>query len=274
MHAPAPMYEMEKPCTFYGEDPARQPFHVSFYDIHVRILLGKRQKFVREHDMARLLIVDDDPHLRKLVHTYAQAERYDCDEAESGHAALEKMQGTPYDLIVLDVMMPGMDGFAALGEIRKQHQTPVIMLTARDEEYDKLLGFTLGADDYVSKPFSPKELMARVGAVLKRSHRALSGEMQYGSLCIHQGARSVTLDGKPLSMTPKEFDLLVVLAQHERLVLSREQLLEKVWGYNYLGDARTVDTHIKSLRDHLGSMRKIIQTAWGVGYKFEYNEDA
>lgn len=223
--------------------------------------------------MMRLLIVDDDPHLRKLVRTYAEAERYDCDEAESGQVALEKVQATQYNLIVLDVMMPGMDGFATLGEIRKQSQMPVIMLTARDEEYDKLLGFTLGADDYVPKPFSPKELMARVGAVLKRSHKTLSGEMRFGRLCIHQGARSVTIDEATLSMTPKEFDLLVVLAQHEHLVLTREQLLEKVWGYNYLGDTRTVDTHVKSLRDHLGELRKTVQTAWGVGYKFEYNED-
>ena len=148
----------------------------------------------------------------------------------------------------------------------------MIMLTARDEEYDKLLGFNLGVDDYVSKPFSPKELMARVGAVLKRSS-ASPGQvetLQYGDLCISPKYHSVTAKGEKIALPPKEFDLLLKLAQNERVVLSREKLLESVWGYNYFGDVRTVDTHIKSLREHLGEYRRTIHTVWGVGYKFEY----
>lgn len=224
--------------------------------------------------MAKLLIVDDDMHLRRLVLTYARSEKHECDEAGGGQTALDMLQLSQYDLIILDVMMPGMDGFDVLSKIRVFSQTPVIMLTARDEEYDKLLGFNLGADDYVPKPFSPKELMARVAAVLKRAGAKTAGNLQFGKLCISQQARSVTFEGKHVNMTPKEFDLLLVLAQNDHIVMSREQLLEKVWGYNYFGDVRTVDTHIKSLRDHLGDMRKVIHTAWGVGYKFEYSENA
>lgn len=222
--------------------------------------------------MSKLLVVDDDTYLRKLVVTYAQAEGYGCDTAGDGLEALKMVHATSYDLIILDVMMPGMDGFDTLSEIRGFTQMPVIMLTARDEEYDKLLGFGLGADDYVPKPFSPKELMARVSAVLKRAGAKSAGELRFGKLAIFPQARSVTYDDNPLNMTPKEFDLLLVLAQNDRIVLTRQQLLEKVWGYNYFGDIRTVDTHIKSLRDHLGGLRGVIQTAWGVGYKFDCSE--
>lgn len=224
--------------------------------------------------MPKLLIVDDDTHLRKLVLTYGEVEGYICDEAENGLVALQKIQGNAFDLMLLDVMMPGMDGFETLAAIREHSQVPVIMLTARDEEYDKLLGFNLGADDYVPKPFSPKELMARIGAVLKRSGaRQAVGKLCFGDLCIWPEARRVTLLEKALSLTPKEFDLLVTLVRNEQIVMKREQLLESVWGYQYMGDARTVDTHIKSLRDHLGQYRKHIQTVWGVGYKFEYTKE-
>jgi DNA-binding response OmpR family regulator len=144
------------------------------------------------------------------------------------------------------------------------------MLTSRSEEYDKLLGFHLGADDYIPKPFSPKELMARIGAILKRSGNKSSDKLSFDEFCISPGARVVTVGDKELNLPPKEFDLLLYLAQNERLVLSREQLLNRVWGYDYYGDVRTLDTHIKSLREHLGEYRKLIQTAWGVGYKFEY----
>lgn len=225
--------------------------------------------------MPRLLIVDDDIHLRKLVLTYGEAEGFLCEEAENGQTALEKAESTGYDLILLDVMMPGMDGFETLGKIRTHSQVPVIMLTARDEEYDKLQGFHLGADDYVPKPFSPKELMARVHAVLKRSGaKDADTALQYGTLCIQLRARSATMAGKALSLTPKEFDLLATLAQNEHIVMTREQLLDKVWGYQYIGVARTVDTHVKTIRDQLGAYRNIIQTVWGVGYKFEYHEEA
>lgn len=223
--------------------------------------------------MPKMLIVDDDVHLRKLVLTYAQMENFQCREAESGRQALELLRQGEADIIILDVMMPGMDGFETLSELRKFSQAPVIMLTARGEEYDKLLGFNLGADDYVSKPFSPKELMARVGAVLKRSGRKPDGRLIFGGLAIEPEARAVTVDGKAVALPPKEFDLLLKLAENERMVFSREQLLDKVWGFDYFGDPRTVDTHIKSLREHLGAYRKVIETVWGVGYKFEYCEE-
>lgn len=208
--------------------------------------------------MQKLLIVDDDLHLRKLVLTYADVSGYRCDEATSGAEALEKMSAAAYDLILLDVMMPGIDGFEVLGKIRERSEVPVIMMTARNEEYDKLLGFHLGVDDYIAKPFSPKELMARVGAVLKRAGRKAGDALEFGSLSISPGARTVSIAGKPLSIPPKEFELLLKLAQNERIALSRDRLLESVWGYEYLGDTRTVDTHIKSLREHLGEYRNAL----------------
>lgn len=226
--------------------------------------------------MAQILIVDDDARLRKLVRTYAELDGFECVEAADGLDALEKLTGKEFGLVILDVMMPGLDGFETLERIRKKSNVPVIMLTARGEEYDKLLGFKLGVDDYVSKPFSPRELMARAAAVLRRNGTKTeeASVMQYGDLSICPGFRTVTLKEKVLSLPPKEFDLLLKLAQNERIVLRREQLLEAIWGYSYYGDGRTVDTHIKSLRDHLGPYRIIIQTVWGVGYKFEYNEHA
>ena len=220
--------------------------------------------------VGKILIVDDDIHLRKLVLTYAELEGFQCEEAETGQKAIDKVKSMQFDIIVLDVMMPGLDGFETLGEIRRDSQVPVIMLTSRSEEYDKLLGFNLGADDYVPKPFSPKELMARVGAVLKRSGSKSGNKLTFGDLCISPESRTVTAGERVLNLPPKEFALLLYLARNERHVLSRDQLLNKVWGYGYYGDARTVDTHIKSLREHLGDYRKVIQTAWGVGYKFEY----
>ena len=221
----------------------------------------------------RLLIVDDDLHLRKLVRTYAQLEQFQCEEAVNGQEALKLLAAHPFDMVVLDVMMPGLSGFETLSQIRKTSQVPVIMLTARSEEYDKLLGFKLGVDDYVSKPFSPKELMARIGAVLKRSNSPNPNRtLDFGELSISPESRTVILRGQNMALPPKEFDLLLKLAQNERIVLSREQLLETIWGYSYCGDSRTVDTHVKSLRDHLGDYRNVIQTVWGVGYKFEYGK--
>ena len=221
----------------------------------------------------RLLIVDDDLHLRKLVRTYAQLEQFQCEEAVNGQEALKLLAAHPFDMVVLDVMMPGLSGFETLSQIRKTSQVPVIMLTARSEEYDKLLGFKLGVDDYVSKPFSPKELMARIGAVLKRSNSPNPNRtLDFGELSISPESRTVILRGQNIALPPKEFDLLLKLAQNERIVLSREQLLETIWGYSYCGYSRTVDTHVKSLRDHLGDYRNVIQTVWGVGYKFEYGK--
>lgn len=222
--------------------------------------------------MAKILIVDDDLHLRKLVRTYAELEDFTCEEAQNGFEALEKLRGGNFDMIVLDIMMPGLDGFETMEELRKWTQIPVILLTARDEEYDKLLGFHLGADDYVSKPFSPKELIARIKAVMKRVDKKQDEPIEYGELRVETAARTASLGGQALSLTPKEFDLLTVLVRNEHLVLSREQLLQQVWGYDYYGDVRTVDTHIKTLREQLGPYRKWIRTVWGVGYQFEYRE--
>lgn len=220
--------------------------------------------------MSKLLIVDDDIRLRKLVRTYGEVEHYECDEAADGLAALEKLQDDHFDLVILDVMMPGLDGFETLERIRKTSEIPVIMLTARNEEYDKLTGFGLGVDDYVSKPFSPKELMARVGAVLKRNGRKMSVlSYQYKELEIHPDSRTASISGKELSLAPKEFDLLLELAKNPGTVMRRDKLLQDVWGYSYCGDGRTVDTHVKSVRDRLGPYRSMIQTVWGVGYKFD-----
>jgi len=220
--------------------------------------------------MSKLLIVDDDIRLRKLVRTYGEVEHYECDEAADGLAALEKLQDNTFDLVILDVMMPGLDGFETLERIRKTSEIPVIMLTARSEEYDKLTGFGLGVDDYVSKPFSPKELMARVGAVLKRNGKKNSVlSYKYKELEIHPDSHTASIAGKELVLAPKEFDLLLELAKNPGTVMKRDKLLQDVWGYTYCGDGRTVDTHVKAVRDRLGPYRSMIQTVWGVGYKFD-----
>lgn len=223
--------------------------------------------------MPNMLIIDDDLHFRNLVRTYGEVEGFHCQEAENGECALKIALKNSFDILVLDVMMPDMDGFDVLKEIRRTSQVPVIMLTARGEEYDKLKGFELGADDYISKPFSPKELMARIGAILRRSKKSQTDTISFGQLTIDPASRTVALHGQKINLPPKEFDLLLKLSQNERVVLSREKLLQTVWGYHYYGDVRTVDTHIKSLREHLGQYRKLIQTVWGVGYKLEYTEE-
>lgn len=218
----------------------------------------------------KLLIVDDDIHLRNLVKTYAEREGFLCVEAKNGDEAIHAVERQSFDMIVLDVMMPVRDGFETLSEIRGICAAPVIMLTARNEEYDRLYGFDLGADDYVAKPFSPKELMARIKAIMKRSFGMTDGIMKFGSLEVNSKLRTVTLDGSEIFLTPKEFELLLYMARHNRIVLKREQLLNNVWGFDYCKDVRTLDTHVKSLRERLGEARKLIVTVWGVGYKFEY----
>lgn len=222
--------------------------------------------------MQKILIVDDDTHMRALVKTYAEIEGYLCFEASDGKETLEKLTNHSFDLILLDVMMPGKDGFQTLSEIRGSCNTPVIMITARKEEYDKLFGFNLGADDYIAKPFSPKELMARIKAVLKRSSQFQFEKIVYGDLEVNVFSHTVMIKGNPLPLTPKEFDLLVYLTKNNHIALSRESILEGVWGFDYFGDTRTVDTHIKSLRERLGDYRELIQTVWGVGYKFDYED--
>ena len=219
--------------------------------------------------MRRILIVDDDTHIRVLVRTYAETEGYECVEAEDGEAALEAAQSSAFDLILLDVMMPGIDGFEVLARLRKSCDTPVIMLTARKEEYDKLYGFGLGADDYVPKPFSPRELMARVGAVIRRGRTKEMGVLKFGPLEISEQSRSIRVDGRDVPLTPKEFDLLLYMAKNAGMALDRDRLLKNVWGFDYYGDTRTVDTHVKSLREHLGPCRRMISTVWGIGYRFD-----
>ncbi len=226
--------------------------------------------------MSKLLIVDDEVNIRAVVREYAEFEEYEVDEAENGMEAVEKCRKNDYDLIIMDVMMPKLDGYSASKEIKKHKNTPIIMLSARGEEYDKLFGFEIGVDDYVVKPFSPKELMARVKAVLKRgrAENAASKErLKFEGLEIDLAGREVYVNGQKASMTPKEYDLLFYLVRNINLAMTRDKLLEAVWGYDFFGDDRTVDTHIKMLRNSLGEYRKFIVTLRGMGYKFEANAD-
>ena len=221
--------------------------------------------------MAKILIVDDEENIREVVKEYAQLNGYEADEAEDGMQALDMVEKTAYDCVILDVMMPKLDGFSACKQIKKIRNIPVIMLSARQEEYDKLFGFELGVDDYVVKPFSPKELMARVKVVLDRSHKQDHEILKYdnGGLVIDIDGRSVSVDGEKADLTPKEIDLLIFMVQHENVALSRSKLLEEVWDYDYFGDDRTVDTHVKMLRHNLGKYRDHIVTVRGMCYKFE-----
>ncbi len=226
--------------------------------------------------MAKLLIVDDEMHIRDLVQKYATFENYESETAENGLEAIGKVKHNEYDLVIMDIMMPELDGFSAVKEIRKISQVPVIMLSARSEEYDKLYGFDLGIDDYVTKPFSPKELMRRVNAVLTRAtHKnnqesATTNEVwQYKNLKIDYSAHIVTINNEKIDLTPKEYELLVYLIKNQNIAVRREQLLEKVWGYDYYGDDRTLDTHMKSLRKKIGEYANCIITIRRVGYRFE-----
>ena len=221
--------------------------------------------------MAKILVVDDEIKIREIIKEYAEFEGYEVAQAEDGMQAVEMVKNQDFDIIIMDVMMPKLDGYSACKEIRKIKQIPVIMLSARGEEYDKLFGFEIGVDDYVVKPFSPKELMARVRAVLNRASASQHTEdvIKYEGLEINFTAREVKIDGKKVSMTPKEYDLLFYLVKNMNIALSREKLLEEVWGFDFYGDDRTVDTHIKMLRNSLGKYRNLIVTLRGMGYKFE-----
>jgi len=223
--------------------------------------------------MYKILVVDDEVNIRRVVREYAEFEGYEVAEAENGMEAVEMVKSEDFDLIVMDIMMPKLDGFSTCKEITKYTTIPVIMLSARGEEYDKLFGFELGIDDYVVKPFSPKELMARIKAVLKRnnvSESTVPEKLVFEGLEIDIAGREVYVDGEKASMTPKEYDLLFYLVKNKNLALTRDKLLEEVWGYDFFGDDRTVDTHIKMLRNSLGQYRKFIVTLRGMGYKFEY----
>lgn len=222
--------------------------------------------------MTRLLIVDDEQKIREVIREYAEFNGYEVEEAADGMTAVNLCKDANFDLIVMDIMMPRLDGFSACKEIRKLKDIPVIMLSARGEEYDKLFGFELGIDDYVVKPFSPKELMARINAVLTRrqaSHPETQAVLTFGGLEINMAARTVSIDGEKVELTPKEYELLFYFVQNKNLALSRDKLLSDVWGYDFFGDDRTIDTHVKNLRNSLGPYRDYIVTLRGVGYKFE-----
>ncbi len=221
--------------------------------------------------MAKILVVDDEAKIRMIIKEYAEFEGYEVEQAADGMEAVDKAKNDSFDIIIMDVMMPRLDGYSAVKEINKDKKTPVIMLSARGEEYDKLFGFEIGVDDYVVKPFSPKELMARIKAVLSRAGGTQKQEdvIKYQGLEINFTAREVVIDGVKANMTPKEYDLLFYLVRNMNIALSREKLLEEVWGFDFYGDDRTVDTHIKMLRNSLGPYRNLIVTLRGMGYKFE-----
>ena len=217
--------------------------------------------------MSKILVVDDEFRIRQIIRKYAEFEGYEVEEAVDGMQAIEICRKKEFDLIIMDVMMPELDGFSACRD------TPIIMLSARGEEYDKIHGFELGSDDYVVKPFSPKELMMRVGAVIKRSGQPGQGQKKdvftYKGLEVDFSARTVTIDGKRAEMTPKEYDLFFYMVRNKGIALTRESLISEVWGYDFFGDERTLDTHIKLLRKSLGPYSKCIVTLRGVGYRFE-----
>lgn len=219
----------------------------------------------------KILVVDDEALIRNVVKEYLEAEHFKVDEAGDGDEAIKLVNNKDYDLIVLDIMMPKKDGFQTMKEIKKIKNIPVIMLSARQEEFDKLIGFDLGIDDYVTKPFSPKELVARVKAITKRYNNE-EDKMIFGSLTLDDKAHEVRIDDKLVTLTPKEYDLLKCFLTNHHIALSREQLLTNIWGYDFYGDDRTVDTHVKTLRQHLGKYGKYIKTIRKVGYKFEYED--
>ena len=230
-------------------------------------------------DQQRILLVDDDPNISHLVRLYLEKEGFAVTEAARGDTALEAFRKETPALVLLDVMLPGLDGLQVLKEIRKTSKAPVIMLTAKDETFDKVLGLELGADDYVTKPFETKELVARVKAVLRRAPAVEEKQaenddtLRFPQLTISLARYEVTYEGRQLEMPPKELEVLYYLASHPNMVFTREQLLERVWGFDFFGDSRTVDVHIKRLREKLPECEKYgweIHTVWRVGYKFEY----
>lgn len=224
--------------------------------------------------MAHVLIIEDDYKIRDIIKTYVKAYGYTFSEASNGQQGLEVWQNGNFDLVLLDVMMPELDGWTVLRVIRESSEVPVILLTARDQERDKLFGFELGVDDYIVKPFSPKELMARVKVALRRVNALQKSEaMDFGPIHIDLAGNQISKSGEVLRLSPKEYELLVFLAQNPQRALSRQQILDKVWGFDFYGDGRTVDTHIKQLREILGPLKHWIVTVWGVGYRFEPEEE-
>ncbi len=222
----------------------------------------------------KILIVDDEEKICEVLKEYAEFEGYEAEFAKDGMQAVSLCRQKDFDAIVMDVMMPKLDGYSACKEIKKQKDIPVLMLSARGEEYDKLFGFEIGIDDYVVKPFSPKEVMARLKVIISRRNKDENDEEKYkfGGLIVDMRGRNVEVDGKKVEMTPKEYDLLFYLVKNKNIALSREKLLSEVWGYDFYGDDRTVDTHIKMLRNSLGDYREYIVTMRGLGYKFEVSD--
>jgi len=221
----------------------------------------------------KILVVDDEEGIRDIIKEYAEAEGYIVIEAIDGVDAMNKFKQESYELVILDIMMPKMDGWKVCREIRKTSQVPIIMLTARGEEYDKLFGFELGVDDYIVKPFSPRELMARakvaMGRRIIKESEPKEKLLVFGGLSLSPEGRDLRIDGVIAALTPKEFDLILYFMENPGIAFSREQLLSAVWGYDYFGDNRTIDTHVKMLREHLGAYRGWLSTVWGVGYKFQ-----
>lgn len=230
--------------------------------------MEKQEGFVMEQ--TKILVVDDEARMRKLVKDFLTIKGYQVIEAGDGEEAVEIFfQQKDIALILLDVMMPKMDGWEVLKTIRLHSKVPIIMLTARGEERDELQGFDLGVDEYISKPFSPKILVARVEAILRRSNHVVGEVMNVGGIEINKAAHQVTIDGKPIELSYKEFELLTYFVENQGIALSREKILNNVWNYDYFGDARTIDTHVKKLRSKLGEKGDYIKTIWGMGYKFE-----
>ena len=222
-----------------------------------------------------ILVVDDEERMRKLIKDFLTNKGYHILEAEDGEKALEIYQENKSKimLILLDVMMPKLDGWSVLRQIRQENkELPIIMLTARGEEQDELFGFELGVDEYISKPFSPKILVARVEAILKRTGKNEKEIKDLGGIQIDKEGRTVSVDGKPIELSLREYELLLYLVQNENIALSRDKILNNVWNYDYFGDARTIDTHVKKLRSKMGEKGEYIKTVWGMGYKFEVDE--
>ena len=228
--------------------------------------------------MYNILVVDDESRIRSIIKKYAEFEGHTVTEAADGMEAVHFCRSAQFDIIIMDIMMPELDGFSACREIRKNSQTPIIMLSARGEEYDKINGFELGIDDYVVKPFSPKELMLRIEAVMKRVNRKFDGSekkentvisIDNGGLRADVTARIVYIDGARVDMSPKEYDLFFYMLKNRNIAISREKFISEVWGYDFFGDVRTLDTHIKLLRKSLGRYAGLIVTLRGVGYRFE-----
>ena len=221
-------------------------------------------------DKLKVLVVDDEARMRKLVRDFLVKQDFEVLEAGDGEKAVEVFyEQKDIALIILDVMMPKMDGWEACREIRRYSQVPIIMLTAKSDEKDELLGFELGVDEYISKPFSPKILVARVEAILRRTNAMVEEKKEIGGIVLDQAAHEVTIDGKQVELSFKEFELLAYFIENQGIALSRERILNNVWNYDYFGDARTIDTHVKKLRSKLGDKGVYIKTIWGMGYKFD-----